>query len=131
MTKDTTGGQAQVSKEQLILWDPDFIFIDHAGSSGNDSAEVLVEEMLKDPDYVNLVAIAKDQVKIVPTGAFFWNAGVQKPLMLLWMAQILHPDKFKDVDMMTELKYFYSEFFEYQLTDKEAELILAHKNPEK
>jgi iron complex transport system substrate-binding protein len=45
------------------------------------------------------------------------------------MAQIFYPDKFKSLNMTTELKDFYSKFFSYKLTDDQAKLILAHQLP--
>jgi hypothetical protein len=41
----------------------------------------------------------------------------------------MYPDYFPDLDMKAELTYFYSEFFDYDLTDGEVDLILAHENP--
>lgn len=130
VNKDVQGfGQVQVGIEQLIQWKPQYIFIDHAGSSGNEAAEDVIKKMITDDRYKQVSAIANNKVYICPTGVFFWDSGVQKILMVMWMAKQLHPEEFKDLDMTKELKQFYSKFFRYQLTDEESKKILDHLNP--
>lgn len=126
---EITGNSAVIEKEQLIEWNPDYIFVDHAGSSGNATAEEVIAEMLNDPDYNAVTAVEKDQVVIVPTGVFFWDSGVQQPLMMLLLAKTMYPDLFSDIDMKETLVNFYSEFFYYDLSDEQAERILNHLDP--
>ena len=66
---------------------------------------------------------------LVPSGVFYWDMGLQKILLVEYMAKILHPDLFDDLDMVRELKEFYSRFFSYDLSDDEAERILERKDP--
>ncbi len=130
VNKDVDGGsKVEINKEQLAAWNPDYIFVDHAGSSGNEPAEAVISKMLDSSDYSTISAVKNDNIYISPTGVFFWDSGVQKILMLMWMAQTLYPEQFPDLDLDKELKYFYSEFFNYDLTDDEASKILAHLNP--
>jgi iron complex transport system substrate-binding protein len=124
------GGGVDISREQLLTWDPDFIFVDHAGSSGNASAEDVIKDMLVQGEFSELTSAKENQIFVCPTGVFFWDSGVQKPLLLMWMAKTMYPDYFPDLDIKKELVDFYAEFFDYNLTDTEAELILAHKNPQ-
>ena len=84
---------------------------------------------MNDPQMQSINAVKNHQVYISPQGAFFWDAGEQGILQLQWMAQIFHPDQFKTLDMKNELKSFYTEFFDYNLTDDQANLILEHKLP--
>ena len=123
------GGKNEINMEQLLKWNPDFIYVDHAGSSGNASAEEVVGAISDDQRFKQLAAVQKEQVYVCPTGVFFWDAGQQKILLLMWMAKTLHPDKFKDLDMQTELKEFYKKFFRYNLSDDEAQRILMHLPP--
>ena len=64
-----------------------------------------------------------------PTGVFFWDSGVQKILYLIYIAKTIHPDLFEDVDMKELLIDFYQQFFDYKLTDDEANRILNHQDP--
>lgn len=131
VTEELEGGNSmEVTAEQLVAWDPDYIFVDHAGSSGNKTAEQVINEMVAQDVYSEMKAVKNDHVEVVPTGVFFWDSGVQKPLLMLYLASTLYPETFSDVDMKAETKSFYSEFFDYDLTDEQAEQILAHLDPE-
>ena len=123
------GGNTEVTAEQLIQWNPDYIFVDHAGSSGNASAEDAIAAALATGDFGNVTAVKNKQVLATPTGAFFWDSGVQKILYLVYIAKTIHPDLFKDIDIKAMLKDFYKKFFFYDLTDSEATRILNHENP--
>ena len=45
------------------------------------------------------------------------------PLMLEWFAKQMYPEKFEDVDMNTEVKEYYSEFYGIELTDEDVTTI--------
>jgi len=132
------GSNSMIDYEQILQWNPDIIIIDHAQdlpdpSAGATSnifrASAVYDQIMTDPQLQAINAVKNKQVYISPTGTFFWDAGEQSILQLEWMAKIFHPDKFKDLDMAKELKAFYSEFFNYNLTDEEVEMILAHELP--
>jgi iron complex transport system substrate-binding protein len=128
--KDIEGNsKAEISYEQLIKWNPEYIFVDHAGSSGNAAAEDIIKKASGDGRLNDIEAFKKENVIINPTGVFFWDSGVQKILLLMFVAKTIHPDYFKSLDMKKEVKYFYKEFFRYNLTDSQAEKILKHENP--
>lgn len=119
----------EVTAEQLLEWNPDYIFLDHAGSSGNATAEDAINEALATGDFNSIAAVAEKQVVATPTGVFFWDSGIQKILYLVYIAKTIHPDLFEDVDMKKLLVDFYQQFFDYSLTDEEAERILNHQDP--
>ena len=50
-------------------------------------------------------------------------------LQVLWVAQLLHPDKFKDIDMNAEVRKFYKTFYDYDMTEDEARRMLAGLDP--
>ena len=115
---------ADIDKEQLISWNPDAIFIDH---TGDPQAEV--DTVYSDSDYANLPAVQNEEVYCVPTGVFYWDAGVQMILLIKWMAVTLYPEYFPDVDMVAELQDFYQEFYRYDLTTEQAQAILNCEDP--
>ena len=47
--------------------------------------------------------------------------------MLLFVAKTLYPEKFPDIDMVKEVKSFYSQFFSYSLTDAQANRIINYQ----
>lgn len=124
------GSDIEVTSEQILAWDPDYIFVSHAGSSGNATAENAIEEALGTGDFDNVSAVTSGNVVATPEGVFFWDAGLQQILYLVYIAQTIHPDLFDDIDMAALLKDFYVNFYDYELTDDEAARILNHEEPE-
>jgi iron complex transport system substrate-binding protein len=123
------GQNTEVTAEQVMAWNPDFIFVDHAGSSGNASAEDAITEALAAGDLNNVPAVKNGQVYATPTGVFFWDSGVQKILYLVYIAKTIHPDLFEDVDLKEMLIDFYRQFFFFDLSDEQATRILNHEDP--
>ena len=48
-------------------------------------------------------------------------------LNILWLAKVLHPDLFADLDLAAEVKEYYSIFYDYELTDEQAADLLNSK----
>ena len=64
------------------------------------------------------------QLYRIPAGVFFLDKGTTTTLMLVWLATIVQPELFSDIDIIEEIKYYYTEFYEYSLTDEQAQKIL-------
>lgn len=124
------GNRTQIDYEQLMSWDPDVIFIDHGGMNDGKTVEQLKKELKSRKTYKSLKAVKNDQVYATPSGVFYWDMGIQKILLVMDMAKILHPDEFEDLDMAAEVMEFYERFFGYSLTRQEAEQILNRESPE-
>jgi iron complex transport system substrate-binding protein len=132
VTKDLDAGFGKdIVIEQLIAWDPEFIVLDHCGASylGSAPADQILADIAKDVRFKDMAAVKSNQVYMSPTGVFFWDTGQQMILQLMWLAKLLHPDQFQDIDMAKEVKEFYSKFFDYNLTDDEVNRILQHLPP--
>jgi iron complex transport system substrate-binding protein len=66
------------------------------------------------------------RVYMIPQGAHNWgNRTIEQPLTVLWAAQTIYPDLFKDVDLLNEVKGFYQRFFNANLTDDQVREILS------
>ncbi|MCC8140420.1 MAG: ABC transporter substrate-binding protein [Lachnospiraceae bacterium] len=113
-----------IDKEQLISWNPDYIFTDHTSDP-----QAVTEEVLTDKDYANITAVMDENVYSVPSGVFYWDAGVGIIMMIKWMAVTMYPEYFPDVDMTAELQDFYAQFYDYDLSAEEAELMLQSLDP--
>lgn len=123
-TELTGSDSTDIDKEQLIAWNPDAIFIDHTTDP-----HAAIDEIYADSDYANISAVQNGEIYGVPTGVFYWDAGLQMVLLVKWMAATLYPDYFPDMDMVAELQEFYSEFYHYDLTEEQAQAILNCENP--
>ena len=111
----------EVTAEQLYSWDPDIILVDnHGGLPG-----LVMESMYRENSkWSTLSAVQNQQLHRIPAGVFFLDKGSTTTLLVLWMATILQPELFSDIDMVEEVKYYYSEFYEYDLSDEEAQNVI-------
>ena len=111
----------EVTAEQLYSWDPDIILVDnHGGLPG-----LVMESMYREGGkWSTLSAVQNQQLHRIPAGVFFLDKGSTTTLLVLWMATILQPELFADIDMVEEVKYYYSEFYEFDLTDEQAQNVI-------
>lgn len=110
----------EVTAEQLIEWDPQYILVDN---HGNNPDGVIVSVML-DSKFQNLTAVKNNDLHRIPAGVFFLDKGSTTALMTLWLATIIQPELFSDISMLDELKNYYKEFYRYDLSDEDAQHIL-------
>lgn len=123
------GNRSQVNFEQLVKWNPDYIFIDHGGMNDSSSVEKIMQNTYSDGRFGVISAVKNKKVYLSPSGVFYWDMGLQKILLLMQMAKVLNPDAFISLDMKQEIKTFYLKFYHYSLTDDQAEKILERQNP--
>ena len=121
---DVDGNLAKVTMETIVGSDPDYIII------GSTSSEEALALLRNDPAYSQLRAVKDGKVYGNPRGTFPWDRySAEEALQVLWVAQLLHPDKLKGVDMVEETRGFYKKFLDYDLSAAQAKLILAGKEP--
>ncbi|WP_050935020.1 ABC transporter substrate-binding protein [Gluconacetobacter diazotrophicus] len=115
-----TGNMRPVSMEQIAAWDPDVVIL------GADSGDATAAP----EGWAALRAVRAGRVHQNPAGVFPWDRyGSELPLQLLWTARTLYPDRFRDVDMVSETIKFYHDFFAYDLKPDDAARILAAQRP--
>jgi iron complex transport system substrate-binding protein len=116
-----TGNFPEVTREQLFEWDPDIILVDNHGNY----PELVIEHMYKDDSiWSSLSAVKNKQLHRIPAGVFFLDKGTTTTLMMLWLATITQPELFGDIDVKEEIKYYYREFYEFELTDEQAQKVI-------
>lgn len=118
---DGVEGQKEVNMEQIYAWNPDIIYITNFTETQPDD---LLNNSVSGQDWSEVEAVKKGSVHKVPLGIYRWfPPNGDAPLMLKWMAQINHPEVF-DYDINKEIKDYYSDFYEYELTDEDVDSIL-------
>lgn len=119
--EDGVEGQKEVNMEQIYKWNPDKIYITNFTET---QPEDLIENKTDGQDWSQVKAVKDKEVYKVPLGIYRWfPPNGDAPLMLKWMAQHNHPDKFK-YNMKDEIKSYYQKVYDYELSDKDVELIL-------
>jgi iron complex transport system substrate-binding protein len=115
----------QVSPEQILVWNPDIII--YAGAS----TVISEQNVLSNPALKNTKAGKTGRVYLNPKGLFSWDRySVEEALQIQWAAQKFFPERFRDFDVIAETVSFYREFFNYPLTDREAEMIIKGIPPD-
>ena len=117
------GNLQTISIEQVMQWDPDVLI------TGRPQEQV--DQVMSDPAWANLKAVQNGRVYSNPRGVFAWDRyGVESALQPQWCAQLLYPERFEDFDMNAEVKTFYRDFFNYELSDEQVQMILDYVTPE-
>ncbi len=106
-------GKVTVDAEQLLAWDPDYIFIVA-------DAEYAVEDVLSDPRLSELSAVKSGNVYAFPSDIEAWDYPTPSSVLgQAYMASVLHPDAVSALDFMTLAAQFYSEIFGVDVTSAE------------
>ena len=114
-------GSPEVNMEQIYAWNPDKIFITNFSSA---MPEDLLNNAVDGDDWSSVKAVQDGEVYKIPLGMYRWYPpSSDTPLMLKWLAQKVYPEKFADMDIETEVKDYYKEFYNIELTDEDVTTI--------
>jgi iron complex transport system substrate-binding protein len=110
---ERAGGLANVSVEQVLLWNPDVIVtIDRE----------FFAAVRRDPAWAGVSAVRSGRVHLSPNRPFGWvdfPPSVNRLIGLWWLAKILYPDRFPE-DVRALARDFHTRF--YHVTPNEAQL---------
>jgi iron complex transport system substrate-binding protein len=110
----TEPGEQLVSFHRITQWDPDVLII--AGSTSTISRE---------KGWRSLKAVRDRKVYAFPRFFHIW--GVSNPEMILhflWIAKTLYPERFEDLNLVTEVRFFYRNYFRCDLSEKHVQSML-------
>ena len=120
----TEGNRIELTEEEIIGADPEVIIIG-SGTAAN------VSDLMADSAWSGVTAVKNGAVYANPSGVFPWDRySGEEALQVLWAAKQLNPDKFEDIDMVKQTQDFYMQFYGYDLSEDEANKILAGDKPE-
>ena len=114
---NTTSG-IQVSIEQVISWNPDVII------TGDPE---FYAKVYSDSNWASINAVKNKEVYLSPQSPFKWfdrPVGANMIIGVPWTAKVIYPDDYKDIDMVSATKEFYSNFYHFDLSDDEAKQLL-------
>jgi len=117
----TRGGLANVSIEQVLLWDPELIItID----------QDFAADVPNDPAWASIAALRTRRVRLSPKLPFGWvdfPPSVNRLIGLWWLAKILYPDLFPE-DLRALTRDFYSRFYHVTPNDMQIDRVLAGRD---
>src|SRR5215475_13651410 len=114
----TRGGLANVSIEQVLLWNPDVIITIDQDFAANVSS---------DPAWAPVAAVRAHRVHLSPKLPFGWvdfPPAVNRLIGLWWLAKILYLDRFHE-DMRSLTRDFYPMFYHRTPSDVQIDHVLA------
>ena len=118
---ETRGGLANVSIEQVLLWNPDVIItID----------QDFAAHVRGDPAWAPVKAVRDGRVHLSPKLPFGWvdfPPCVNRLIGLWWLAKILYPDTFPE-DLRALTRDFYARFYHVTLSDAQIDRVLAGRD---
>lgn len=126
-----SGNMKVVSLEQILQWNPDVIIFSSNTATNSNDRSTAIEKLSKDSTWSKINAVKNNKMYVNPDGAFLWDRyGAEEALQIQWAAKTLYPDKFPNIDIYKETKYFYKTFLNYNLSDDETEKILKALPPQ-
>lgn len=103
---DGVAGFKQVTMEDILTWNPAVIFVQERYPD-------VVNEIRASPAWQTIDAVRNNRIYLMPEYAKAWGYPMPEALALgeLWMAKTLYPERFKDIDMLTEADAYYRKFY--------------------
>ena len=118
---ETQGGLANVSIEQILLWNPDVIVtID----------QEFAASVRSDPSWASVKAVRDNRVHLSPKMPFGWvdfPPSVNRLIGLWWLAKILYPERFPE-DLRALTQDFYTRFYHVTPSAAQIDHVLAGRD---
>ena len=116
---------AEVPMEEIVKANPDIIII-----GGRDAAQAIAK-IRKDPAWQSIKAVKNNRLHANPAGTFGWDRySAEGALQVLWAGKLLHPDRFRDVDIAAKTQAFYKKYYRYDLSKSDAQRIIQGLDPQ-
>ncbi len=117
VARENCGGWSRISMEQLLAWNPDFIFMGNYGTAR-------VENFMQDSRLHSLSAVKSGAVYMSRHYIGSWDVPTPESLLgIMWLAGELYPEAVQ-FDMASEMRGFYERFYGYTPTDAEIAEVL-------
>jgi iron complex transport system substrate-binding protein len=115
-----SGGWTVVSLEQIAAWNPEFLFIvDYSGS-----APQVVADLQQNDSWKSLPVMAAGKVYPFPCDFSSWDQPDSRWILgQSWLAKVLHPEAFSDLDVRAETAAFYTQMYGLSVDQIEAEVM--------
>ncbi|MET3841467.1 iron ABC transporter substrate-binding protein [Bradyrhizobium sp. OAE829] len=117
----TQGGLANVSIEQVLVWNPDVIVTIDQEFAAN---------VRSDPAWASVKAVRDNRVHLSPKMPFGWvdfPPSVNRLIGLWWLAKLLYPERFPE-DLRALTSDFYSRFYHVTPTAAQIDHVLAGRD---
>ena len=124
-TNDTTTGDQKPTMEAILAYNPQIILL----SNFDDFVpEDFYNNTIEAQDWSNVDAVKNHRVYKIPCGLYRWVPPncAEKFLFCYYVASIVQPEIFSEIDMEKTIKEFFADYFSYDLTQDQVDFIV-HK----
>jgi len=118
-----TGSMVNVSIEQVLSWNPDIILEGATATKGD-----FYNKVYDDSNWSGIKAVKDKMIYKIPSlpfNLFDRPPSVARILGVEWLANLLYP-QYVNLDINKEIKDFYKNFYNYNLTDEEVQDLLKN-----
>ncbi|RJS80779.1 hypothetical protein CW713_07210 [Methanophagales archaeon] len=105
--EDCIGASVEVSKEQIIKWNPDIILM---GSNPSKVHPLSIEDVLSDPVLQTINAVKNKKVYYTKGCMIGWDPATVTT-EAFYFAKLFHPDEFEDLDVEEECNEILERFY--------------------
>lgn len=122
-------GTNPVSLEQLYLWQPDLILVWTPGADQLTTWKAIMDN----PLWQQLTAVANGRVVQIPWLPYSWfdrPPGSNRIPGTLWLAHLLYPELFADLDLVAALQEYFRIFYHRDLSPAEVDELLQLADPQ-
>jgi len=121
---------ATVTMEGILKENPDVIIVGVQEAAGVGGSAEIINQLKNSPEWATVNAVKNNRIYANPVGTFLWaRYSCEEALQVLWVAKTLYPDRFKDIDMVKEVRNFYKKFYNYDLSAEDAQVMLEGRDP--
>lgn len=114
---------SDITMEEILKINPDIILLSWFDTFTPDD---LYNNTIDGQDWSNVKAVQEKHVYKTPIGIYRWDApGVETPLMMMWLATLIQPEIFADIDMNQEISSYFKNYFNVDLTEENLNQILS------
>lgn len=114
---------SKVDAEALLATNPDNVII------GGKYQHVIYDELLQAEEWKNISAVKNENVYKIPMGFAAWDRySLETALFIPWMASVIYPEHYQ-FDAVKEIRDFYKTFMGYELTEEQAQYMIAGLTP--
>lgn len=110
-----------VNMEQVYDWNPNLIYITNFTSAYPDD---LYDNTIGNYNWSEIDAVKNKECFKMPLGMYrTYTPGIDTPITLYYLAKCAYPDLFSDINITDEVKKYYNQVFNINLTDSQVDKI--------
>lgn len=109
-------GSLMIDKEQLILWNPDIIFLDQGG------LDAVLQDYAKNPRFYNVLSAVRNGKLYAQLPYNYYSTNIDTAIAnAYYIGKVLYPDEFRDIDPAEKADEIYMSLLGKALYAKMAE----------